>query len=192
MQSIHLSNRLFIGLVAAAFTAPGCVTSRTGFLPSTQNGGAVSSGAAAYYAVSAGDRKVGDAKVWSTGVHPAGTSASGAVLHVGVRVRNASKSDLELVLSQADVDLVMRNGDLLVLDNGLRKGGAGAIPPGTLQRFELYFPVPEEVSLKDVESFEFNWMMRVDGRPFMESTVFEPRPDPNELSPGTMAQLHTR
>lgn len=192
MQSIHVSNRLFIGLVAAAIVAPGCAAHRAGFLPSSENGAAVSNGAAAYYAVSAGDRRVGDAKVWSTGVHPAGTSASGAVLHVGLRVRNASQSALELVLAQADVDLVMRNGDLLVLENGLRKGGSGGVPSGTMQRFELYFPVPEEVDLKDVESFEFNWMMRVDGRPFMESTVFEPRPDPNDLTPGTMAHLHTR
>ena len=157
----------------ALLVGSGCASRTARFRPSESSGTGHEKGAAVYYQLEAGGTRLGDAKVWCAGAYPAGVAGKQRMLHVGLRVRNASRVPFRLDIGQTGVELTTKSGTLLIVDDSIRMAGRMEIEPGRLQRFELYFPIPDGVKMEDIANFEFNWALEVGDDALVTSTLFE-------------------
>jgi hypothetical protein len=160
-----------VALAVLAAALPGCAAASARFTPAGAS--AARRDGAVHYDLEASGAKLGDAKVWTAGAQPAGAASRAALLHVGLRVRNASPHRFRLDLAQTGVELLTRDGRLLFVDDAVRAFGDPEVGPGKMSRFELYFPLPDAVSPEDLAGFEFSWALEIGAERMLTATTFE-------------------
>ena len=154
-----------------ATAASGCAAASARFFPAGAS--AARRDGSIHYDLEASGAKLGDAKVWTAGAHPAGSAGRSALVHVGLRVRNASPHRFRLDMAQTGLELVTRAGRLVFVDDAVRVFGESEVEPGRLARFELYFPLPEGLEPEDIAAFDFNWALEIGPERMLTSTTFE-------------------
>lgn len=126
-------------------------------------------GAGAYYELNAGQRAVGDVKVWSNGAKVEGDNV---IVEVGMRLRNNLDTPMTIDVSGCGLE-VMKDKAIEVVDDESATTGDTTIAPGGMNRVTLRYTLPAKTDLDKVSGLDFYWRITTADGPVSRSTAFQ-------------------
>lgn len=157
-------------LLAGLALALAACSSRADFRPVEAEPEVPSSLAGAYYEVTIGQRKLGDVKIWSDGSFEDDDDVER--IHIGMRIRNDGEEPLRLVLEDTELELRTPEEEMFLVEEEVGAPPVVEIGPRETRRFDLFYPLPEELDADELSGVELIWALEGPGGRVGRSTPF--------------------
>lgn len=138
---------------------------------------------AAEYDLRAGDRYMGEAKVWSDGAFR--RQIEGAtidVIHVGFEIQNQLGSPIDFIRDQLYLSSATLGRNVVQDIRPVQVQGQLQIPAGDEQRIDAYFSLPPGTKPNDVSAFRVHWRISNGQVSYTQRTPFTASKDPQETA----------
>ncbi len=125
-----------------------------------------------FYRIVVDKHPMGTAKVYSEGGFKQPKDGSQPVIDVRLRVRNTSDAPISLNLARTDLVVDTDNQSLVLKQPVAGVTNIAPVPAGGVGKMVLEYPLPANLTPKEVNSFEFSWALDTSVGMYTQTTPF--------------------